>query len=114
MDEHPVLFDDHTGRGYIGFKGRLWEVLSPTAAQGMTWGRTLNTEPSVRLLSLRPHDERTLREKGRLRLLTVLKGDVTVRDAAQLVLSEQMSRAVQNDCMAFPSWTRRSGGYGPV
>ena len=115
MDEHPVLFDDYTGRGYIGFKGRLWEVKSPDVTQNMTRpGGMLGKEPSVRLLSLRPRDEQALREEGRLRLLGTMQGDVTVREAAQLVLCEQMNRAVQKEYMAFPSWTRCSGGYGPV
>ena len=116
MEEHPVLFDDSTGRGYIGFKGRLWEVLCPNVSQALTRpGGILAREPSVRLISLRRPDEDALRQEGRLRVLRVLRGDVTVKAAAQLVLSEQVFRAMREEHMTLPALkTHRSGGYGPV
>jgi hypothetical protein len=104
--EHPVLFDDSTGRGYIGFHGRLWEVLCPSVS---------HREPSVKLISIRHLDEEVLRQEGRLRLLKVLRGDVTVKAAAQLVLSEQVVRAMHEESMKLPAWnSRAAGGYGPV
>ena len=104
--EHPVLFDDSTGRGYIGFHGRLWEVLCPSISQ---------REPSVRLISIRHLEEEMLRQHGQLRLLGVLQGEVTVKAAAQLVLSEQVVRAMQEESLRLPAWTMsKAGGYGPV
>ena len=115
MEDHSILFDDSTGRGYIGFHGRLWEVQCPSVFQATLPGGILASEPSVRLISIRHRDEAELRQEGRLRLLKVLRGDVTFKAAAQLVLSEQVVRAVQQEHMRLPTLkANRSGGYGPV
>jgi hypothetical protein len=115
MEEHPVLFDDSTGRGYIGFKGRLWEVLCPSIRHGLTGpGGLLAREPRLKLISIHKLDEERLRKGGSLRVLKVLRGDVTVQAAAQLVLSEQLYRAVHEESMKLPPLTVEAGGFGPV
>lgn len=112
MEDHPVLFDDSTGRGYIGFHGRLWEVMCPNIMRATLPGGILASEPRVRLISIRLCDEAVLRRKG-LRLLKILKGNVTVKAAAQVVLSAQVARALREEHLKLPA-LNCSGEYGPV
>src|SRR5262245_31284038 len=115
MQEHPVLFDDSTGRGYIGVYGRLWEVLCPRVSKELTRpGGILAREPSLQLISIHRLDEAALRQEGRLRVLGMLQGDVTLKAAAQLVLCEQVFRAMYEESLKLPALSSDAGQYGPV